>query len=399
VGIDASDFTAVKITFQNTVKNDQTVANQQAVALRTNGDRQSYYHCKLLGYQDTYYTYGLGRVYMKDCYIEGSVDFIFGQATVVFDSCELNLNRSGGVYTAASTHVNSKFGYVLRDCELMTAEVGFDGGPVSSVYLGRPWQGNPKVVYIRCYEPSTIAATGWTSMNSGLNPLFAEYKCTGPGYKPGQRSTNMNYTGIQLTDEEMAAYSLKNIFAMTTNPSFGIDWMPDTASSKLSQAIDFDPFPVPVPVYWWDGPQPLTAIASSGLPVSYASSNTEAATIEGSTISFQNTGTTDITASQKGDFLYHAAADVVQTLIVPAAEAIDDNLQAGILIYPNPSGDQLFIRRESTAPRDLQIVDANGQVVIRKSLVSDKESIDISHLSEGIYVLRLDGETHKIVVK
>jgi pectinesterase len=66
VAIDASDFIAVKITFRNTIKNDQTFANQQAVALRTNGDRQSYYHCKLLGYQDTYCTYGLGRIYMKD---------------------------------------------------------------------------------------------------------------------------------------------------------------------------------------------------------------------------------------------------------------------------------------------------------------------------------------------
>ena len=97
VGIDAADFIAVNITFQNTVKNDQTVANQQAVALRSNGDRQAFYNCKLLGYQDTYYCWGgsgAGRVYMKNCYIEGSVDFIFGRDIVLFDNCELHVNRN-----------------------------------------------------------------------------------------------------------------------------------------------------------------------------------------------------------------------------------------------------------------------------------------------------------------
>ena len=399
VAIDASDFTAVKITFRNTIKNDQTFANQQAVALRTNGDRQSYYHCKLLGYQDTYYTYGLGRIYMKDCYIEGSVDFIFGQATVVFDSCEVMVNRSGGVYTAASTNVNSKFGYVFRDCELMTAKVGFDGSPVSSVYLGRPWQANPKVVYITCYEPATLAAAGWTSMNSGLNPLFAEYKCTGPGYLPDQRSTNANYKGVQLTDAEAEAYTPENIFAMTTNPSFGIDWMPDTNSYKLSQTIDFDPFPVPAPASWWYEPYTLNATASSKLPVSYTSSNPEVATVEDSMVSFQNPGTTDIAASQEGNFLYHAADDVVQTLEVGVPEAIDDNLQEKALIYPNPAGDLIFVKCESIVPMTLHIVSPTGQRVISKTLVSDNESIDISGLSNGIYMVELDDKRFKIVVE
>ncbi len=58
VGIDAQDFTAMNITFQNTVQNDQSVGSQQAVALRSNGDRQAFYNCNLLGYQDTYYAWG-----------------------------------------------------------------------------------------------------------------------------------------------------------------------------------------------------------------------------------------------------------------------------------------------------------------------------------------------------
>jgi pectin methylesterase-like acyl-CoA thioesterase len=394
--IDASDFRAEKITFRNTVKNDGTFANQQAVALRTNGDRQSYYHCRLLGYQDTYYTYGLGRIYMKDCYIEGSVDFIFGQATAVFDSCELNVNRSGGVYTAASTNTDSKFGYVFRGCELMTATVGFDGSPVSSVYLGRPWQGNPKVVYMFCHEPATVARAGWTSMNAGLNPLFAEYQCSGPGYKPDQRSTDMNYRGVQLTDENAAAYTLENIFAMTTNPSFGIDWMPDTGSSKLTQSISFDPLPGDKKV--GDEPYTLTATASSNLPVSYVSSNTDVATVSGNSLTFLSPGTTDITASQEGNFLYQHATDVIRTIAV-GASAMDENAVASIRIFPNPAGDRVFIIRESAAPVTLDVINGTGQRVVSKVLAGNHESLDISGLSKGIYIFRLEDRRVKVVVE
>ncbi len=396
VGIDASDFTAIKITFQNTVKNDGSFANQQAVALRANGDRQAYYNCRLLGYQDTYYTYGLGRVYMRDCYIEGSVDFIFGKSTVVFDSCELLVNRNGGVYTAASTDVNSTFGYVFRDCKLMTAAIGFDGSPVSSVYLGRPWQANPKVVYMHCYEPATIAAAGWTQMSSGLNPLFAEYKCYGPGYKPDQRSTNINYPGIQLTDEEAAAYTLGNILSRATNPSFGIDWLPDDMSFRMPQSLTFDPLPSGKKV--GDEPFALTAAASSNLTVSYTSSNTEVVTISGNIMTFAGSGTTEITASQGGNFLYHAAEDVIQSISV-GASAIHENTPATAKVFPNPASDHIFIERDGCEPAMLAIVDATGQIVIRRILTSANESIDLGGLPKGVYILKLDNDLYKVIIE
>ena len=396
VSIDAGDFTAIKITFRNTIVNDGSFANQQAVALRTNGDRQAYYNCKLLGYQDTYYTYGLGRVYMKDCYIEGSVDFIFGKATVVFDSCELKINRDGGVYTAASTDVNSKFGYVFRDCRLMTYPTGFNGAGIVSVYLGRPWQANPKVVYMKCYEPATIAAAGWTQMSSGLNPLFAEYNCFGPGYKPDQRSTNVNYPGKQLTDEEATAYTLENIFSKATNPSFGIDWMPDNMSFKMSQTLIFDPLPADKRA--GDEPYTLTAAASSELPVIYTSSNTDVVTVDGGILTFVGSGTADITASQEGNFLYDAAADVTQSISV-GASTLHDVLPTSTKLFPNPARDRIFIKRESHEPVTLAIVNSTGQVVISKILISNNECVDLSGLPQGIYVLKLDHELYKIIIE
>src|SRR4030042_2462500 len=202
---------------------------------------------------------------MKDCYLEGAVDYIFCQASVVFDSCEFKILRYGAPLTAASTNVNSTFGYVFRNSKIMTDAIGYDGKAVTGVFLGRPWQGNPKVVFMYCYEPASLAPAGWISMNAGLNPLFAEYKCFGPGYKPDQRSTNINYKGVQLTDNEASAYTLENIFSRSTNPSFGIDWMTDTSSSKLSQILTFDPLPADKRV--GDEPYALTATASSKLTV------------------------------------------------------------------------------------------------------------------------------------
>ena len=391
VSIEANDFQAYKITFQNT---NQTA---QAVALRTNGDRQSYYHCVLKGYQDTYYTYGLGRIYMKDCYVEGAVDYIFGQATVVFDSCELKELRNGGPLTAASTNVNSRFGYVFRNCKIMTDKIGYDGNTISSIYLGRPWQGQPRVIYMYCEEPSTLAPAGWTVMSSGLNPLFAEYKCFGPGFKPDQRSTNVNYPGVQLTDEEAAAYTIENIFAKTTNPSFGIDWMPDTTvCEKLSQTIQFDALPGK---RIGDAPFELTGTATSGLPLTYSSSNTSIATINGDQVTLVAPGTTDITASQPGNFLYFAAPnDVTQTLNVGEPSLVISPSDQDIQLYPNPVKDKLIIKGMKGTTEDVVIFDSRGRIAMEKQVTRDNTTIDVSSLLKGVYFVKIQDQYYKVII-
>ena len=219
VAIDASDFVARNITFENT----STVA--QAVALRANGDRQTYYDCNLLGYQDTYYTWGgsaTGRVYHNNCLIRGSVDFIFGRDIVLFDSCVINVNRNGGTLTAASTEAPAKYGYVFRDCTIKADSIGFDGNPITNFYLGRPWQASPRTVFLRTYQPAQLNAAGWLAWN--VTPaLYAENNCSGPGYQPSQRVA----WSSQLPDSVAALYTTANIFARDVyNPAFGFDWTP-----------------------------------------------------------------------------------------------------------------------------------------------------------------------------
>lgn len=225
VAIEADDFTAMDITFQNTVKNDGTFSDQQAVALRVNGDRQAYYNCNILGYQDTYYTWGgrgTGRTYHKNCFIEGSVDFIFGRNIVLFDSCTIKVNRNNGTLTAASTEAASKFGYVFLNSKIISDATGFDGNPITTFYLGRPWQAAPRTVFLNCEEPANLNPAGWLAWN--VTPaLYAEYNCTGDGFKPAQRVA----WSSQLPDSVAATYTIENIFSKSSfTPAYGFDWVP-----------------------------------------------------------------------------------------------------------------------------------------------------------------------------
>ena len=224
VAIDPDDFVALNITFQNTVKNDGSAADQQGVALRVNGDRQAYYNCNLLGYQDTYYTWGgrgTSRIYMKNCYIEGSVDFIFGRDIVLFDSCHININRDGGTLTAAATEADAEFGYVFMDCKITADEIGFDGKAISKFYLGRPWQAAPQTVFINCDESEKLDPVGWLNWNVPPK-LYGEYNCFGLGSDFSKRNT----ISRQLTSDEALKYTKANIFAKSSHPNFAYDWLP-----------------------------------------------------------------------------------------------------------------------------------------------------------------------------
>jgi pectinesterase len=134
------DFIAENITFSNTAGEVG-----QAVAVRIDADRVMFVNCRFLGNQDTLYPHGqTSRQYYKNCYIEGTVDFIFGWSTAVFEDCTIFSKRDGYI-TAASTPQTSRFGFVFINCEI-TGDV-----TEASVYLGRPWRPYSNVVFIRCH--------------------------------------------------------------------------------------------------------------------------------------------------------------------------------------------------------------------------------------------------------
>jgi pectinesterase len=174
------DFRAENLTFQNLAG-----PVGQAVAVLVAADRVAFSNCRFLGFQDTLYTWGkASRQYYRHCYIEGTVDFIFGSSTALFDSCEIRAKQSGGYLTAASTPQGNRYGYVFRHCRL-TADEG-----VTGVYLGRPWRPYARTVFIECEMGSHIAPVGWHNWNkpeAQRTTFYAEYGSYGPGAAPNQR--------------------------------------------------------------------------------------------------------------------------------------------------------------------------------------------------------------------
>ena len=229
--VNGTGFMAQNITFENPHKNQSGVSgNHQAVAVGVYNDQATFYNCRLIGYQDTFYVKNNARVYCKDCYIEGNVDFIFGDAVLLCENCQLHCNRDGSVLTAAAEHTNSAFGFTFIDCKLTHIEgQDFNGNTFKKFHLGRPWKQNARVVFIRCDEPATLDPAAWRRMSEGVDAaLFAEYQCTGEG-ATADRLAKREMGGRQLTDQEAATYTMANIFSKNTNPSkYGSDWTPPT---------------------------------------------------------------------------------------------------------------------------------------------------------------------------
>lgn len=194
------EFFAENITFQNS-----SGPVGQAVAVWVAGDKVQFRNCRFLGFQDTLYTYGYkSRQYYKDCYIEGTVDFIFGSSTALFENCDI-FCKTAGYITAASTHDSTRYGYVFKDCRIKgSASAG-------SFYLGRPWRPYAKTVFIKCEMSEVIKPAGWNNWGKESNEktaYYAEYKNTGKGFKPGQRVAWSH----QLTDDEVKEYEIGKIF-------------------------------------------------------------------------------------------------------------------------------------------------------------------------------------------
>ncbi len=199
--VQGNDFRARNLT----VKNSAGPVGQ-ALALRVEGDRVVFENCRFLGHQDTIYVAGEGhRQYFKDCYIEGTTDFIFGQATAVFEDCRIH-STDDSYITAASTPESEPFGLVFLDCRLTAAP------EVEQVYLGRPWRKHARTVFIRTEMGAHIRSEGWDNWakpEAKKTTFYAEYANTGPG---ADRSGRVDWSH-ELTEAEAERYTKMNIFS------------------------------------------------------------------------------------------------------------------------------------------------------------------------------------------
>ena len=210
--VEGNDFKAQNLTIQNTAGRVG-----QAVALHIEGDRAIIQNCSILGNQDTLYTATTtSRQYYLNCYIEGTTDFIFGEATVVFQSCTIK-SLSDSYITAAATSPEQKYGYVFFDCTLLASP------DAKKVYLGRPWRPFAKTVFIRTNMGSHIVPEGWHHWpgdamfpDKEKTTYYAEYKSTGAGGASQQRIP----WSKQIQEKELKSYTLQQIFSGSNS------WLP-----------------------------------------------------------------------------------------------------------------------------------------------------------------------------
>jgi len=207
----------------------------QALAMLADGDRAVFENCRLLGWQDTLMVNN-GPKYFHNCYIEGRVDFIYGSATAVFDSCEIH-SKNGGFVTAASTPPEAEFGLVFLNCKLTgDPNPWIDPGsgkansaPGAMVFLGRPWRANAAVAYINCVMGDHVRPEGWNNWDNRDNEKtarFAEFGSKTPDGKPVDLSKRVPWAK-KLTAKDAARYTLSNILTGGWN-----DWDPTTSDGK-----------------------------------------------------------------------------------------------------------------------------------------------------------------------
>ena len=211
VNVKADNFTAENVTFANDWNrtHEQVPVGSQALALSVTADRAVFRNVRLLGNQDTVYA-AKGRQYFSGCYIEGNVDFIFGDANAVFENCEIRSTpHSIGYITAQGKDTADRdSAYVFNHCKL-TAAPG-----VTNVWLGRPWRPYASVVFLNTEMGDHINSAGWREWHPGETTYmdtvyYAEFNSTGSGAHPDARDPHTK----KLTADEAARYETKRFLA------------------------------------------------------------------------------------------------------------------------------------------------------------------------------------------
>ena len=199
VFVNGHDFAATNLTMSNDYGE-----GSQAVAANVTADRSTFTNVRFLGNQDTLLV-NSNRQYYLNSYVEGTVDFIFGGATAVFNASTIHERRTtGGPITAANTDAAKTYGILFYKSSITGAATNVTG-------LGRPWGAAAQVLYRESNLSATIAtAQPWTDMssNSWKNARFFEYKNTGAG-------ATSNSNRPQLSDATAATYTPQKYLAGT----------------------------------------------------------------------------------------------------------------------------------------------------------------------------------------
>lgn len=192
---------APRVTLKNlTVENDALAPETkgQEVALTVYADEFLASDCRFISTQDTIFcgplppdlierydgflkdelrTGEYQRQIFRNCYIAGTVDFIFGCGDTLFEDCDIEslFEIRGHGYVAAPSHaLSQEIGFVFNRCRIFCAE----GVKEGSVHLARPWRDYGKCSFINCEYGAHIIPEGfnkWNDTDRDKTARFAEY--------------------------------------------------------------------------------------------------------------------------------------------------------------------------------------------------------------------------------
>lgn len=208
-----------------TVENYAGAAKHQAVALRSGSDLSAFYQCSFVGYQDTLYVHSLRQFY-RECDIYGTVDFIFGNAAVVFQMCNLYarkpLSNQKNIYTAQGREdPNQNTGISILNCKVAAATDLEADKKAFKTFLGRPWKEYSRTVFMLSNIEDVVDPAGWLEWSGdfALSTLFyGEYNNRGPG---ADTSARVKWPGYRVINSisEASKFTVGNFI-------LGGEWLP-----------------------------------------------------------------------------------------------------------------------------------------------------------------------------
>ncbi|KAK6790264.1 hypothetical protein RDI58_014064 [Solanum bulbocastanum] len=215
VAINGDNFMAKDIGIENTAG----AIKHQAVALRVSGDMAIFHNCQFDGYQDTLYVHTYRQFY-RDCTITGTIDFIFGDASSVFQNCRMIVRKpmanQACMVTAQGRKDRRGVGaIVMQNCEIRAEHEFISTQPAIKAYLGRPWKEFSRTIIMQSFIDGFIDQQGWSvwAGDFALNTLFyAEYENRGIGANSNNR---VNWRGYKKNiGQEVAAGFAPGVFIL-----------------------------------------------------------------------------------------------------------------------------------------------------------------------------------------
>ncbi|KAK1419412.1 hypothetical protein QVD17_28579 [Tagetes erecta] len=221
-------FMARDMTFENYAG----AAKHQAVALRIGADHSVVYRCSIIGYQDSLYVHSQRQFY-RDCDIYGTVDFIFGNAAVVLQNCNIYarkpMDRQKITITAQNRKdPNQNTGISIHSCKLLAQPDLLASNGSFQTFLGRPWKLYSRTVYLLSYMGDHIDPKGWLEWDGSfaLDTLYyGEYMNYGPGGAVGKRVKWPGYRVITSAIEASRFTVAKFIYGSSWLPSTGVAFL------------------------------------------------------------------------------------------------------------------------------------------------------------------------------